>query len=705
VLISQIILTDFGKFKHLTCDFSPGLNLIKGPHEAGKSTLAEAVTAAIFADPSKEKEKLAGSVRWGETRGPVLEAVFDIEGTSYKMKKDFGEGLTRVDDGKAGASGIEAGNTGTMVSDLLGMPNQEIFRATACINQGEVCHIDESIEAIKDKLASLAAEGKEEETASTTFQRISDRIRRIAGEDGESGGEIGKVNSLIGELDYNVEKIERDIANLKKKRADLIQLETAYRNVKEDLSSKKELCQQASKYRETEEKVSQLGTELRDLEKKTQQARELSERLKSLQSRRSQVKNVNTEELEELEQIHSGLNHLAPKCSNLEEETNEAKADLDEYRTGIFSILLTGAGLAGGGFLAVAYFQGFLYLVFPYLWHAVGGAAGFFVIGSSMIISRKQHRAYLKRRYKKLAKKFETLSEEVSSRNKRLSEALTRLSVASIEDLKKHRWEFEQNEKQIETETSRYNEVLNGRTLADLETQSSELKKQLDGLIVDKEKLGSYSEGDTDLNRQNLIIDQMEERVKDLEKERTVLIHQIETAEGGAELRASYLERREKMKAQLAGMKREIEILKLTAGCIEEARQNVLTSKLEVLNNKTSLYLDELTSGRYSKVRFDESSLRFEVWSAEREAWLDPETSLSAGTVEQIYLAARLALADLVSEERNSILILDDPFAGYDKVRLENAMKILKDLSANHQIFLLTSQDHYDRWADSTIVL
>jgi len=73
--------------------------------------------------------------------------------------------------------------------------------------------------------------------------------------------------------------------------------------------------------------------------------------------------------------------------------------------------------------------------------------------------------------------------------------------------------------------------------------------------------------------------------------------------------------------------------------------------------------------------------------------------------VEQIYLAARLAISDLVSEEKNSILIFDDPFGNYDDKRLDNVMRVLKNLSADHQILLLTSQDHYDKWANNTISL
>ena len=152
-------------------------------------------------------------------------------------------------------------------------------------------------------------------------------------------------------------------------------------------------------------------------------------------------------------------------------------------------------------------------------------------------------------------------------------------------------------------------------------------------------------------------------------------------------------------------MKEEGEILGITKGCIDEARQNALKSKLEVLNGTTSDILNKLTSGRYTKVRFDKSSLKFEVWANDKQGWVDPETVLSSSTIDQIYLSARLALADLVSEHKNSIFIFDDPFSGYDEQRLDNVMKFLKNLAGEHQILLLTSHDHYDKWADATVNL
>jgi uncharacterized protein YhaN len=282
---------------------------------------------------------------------------------------------------------------------------------------------------------------------------------------------------------------------------------------------------------------------------------------------------------------------------------------------------------------------------------------------------------------------------------------LTKYSSASVDDLKRNLWQFEESEKQHKREKEIYDSLMGGGSPQDMEQRLSYLQQQLKMLFAEREILEANPMDDAEINRQELVINQFEERIKDLERERTVLQQHISTVEGGAELLASYMERKDELNAKSEELKREVAILKLTAACINEARQNVLISTLEVLNNKTSEILDKLTSGRYRNVQFDKSNLKFEVYLESKKEWVDPELVLSTGTVDQIYLAARLALAEIISGDRKSMMILDDPFANYDEDRLENAMKIIKELSADHQILLLTSQNHYDKWADSLITL
>lgn len=66
-----------------------------------------------------------------------------------------------------------------------------------------------------------------------------------------------------------------------------------------------------------------------------------------------------------------------------------------------------------------------------------------------------------------------------------------------------------------------------------------------------------------------------------------------------------------------------------------------------------------------------------------------PASRLSIGTIDQLYLSLRLAMAEDLSEEKMPI-ILDEAFAYYDEERLKNILKYIDQRFYEHQIILLT---------------
>ena len=79
-----------------------------------------------------------------------------------------------------------------------------------------------------------------------------------------------------------------------------------------------------------------------------------------------------------------------------------------------------------------------------------------------------------------------------------------------------------------------------------------------------------------------------------------------------------------------------------------------------------------------------------------------PEKVLSKGTVDQIYLALRLAMVQCLSETGESIpLLLDDPFANYDDSRLEHTLRLLSRLAVKNQVVLFTCREDVVRAAQS----
>ncbi len=100
----------------------------------------------------------------------------------------------------------------------------------------------------------------------------------------------------------------------------------------------------------------------------------------------------------------------------------------------------------------------------------------------------------------------------------------------------------------------------------------------------------------------------------------------------------------------------------------------------------------------------NEHDLTFRVWSAEAADWVSVQ-QLSRGTLDQIYLAARLGLVRQVTQEQRPTLIFDDPFVTFDDDRARRAAELLRDLAQDFQVLYLTTSDRYDSVADSVLEL
>ena len=100
-----------------------------------------------------------------------------------------------------------------------------------------------------------------------------------------------------------------------------------------------------------------------------------------------------------------------------------------------------------------------------------------------------------------------------------------------------------------------------------------------------------------------------------------------------------------------------------------------------------------MTDGRYDRLTIgDDLSLRA---GAQMEDTLREALWRSDGTVDQLYLALRLAVAEELLP--NGPLVLDDALVRFDDKRLEAAMEILKDEAKDRQVLLFTCHDRENR--------
>ena len=129
-----------------------------------------------------------------------------------------------------------------------------------------------------------------------------------------------------------------------------------------------------------------------------------------------------------------------------------------------------------------------------------------------------------------------------------------------------------------------------------------------------------------------------------------------------------------------------------------------MKSATRYLETKMVADIARVTEGRYRRVQVDDKTLDIRLHAPERGDWVDV-TSLSQGTLDLVYLVARIGLVRLVTGDRRPPLILDDPFVTLDDARASRALELLRDVARDFQVIYLTTSDRYDASADAVVPL
>lgn len=161
-------------------------------------------------------------------------------------------------------------------------------------------------------------------------------------------------------------------------------------------------------------------------------------------------------------------------------------------------------------------------------------------------------------------------------------------------------------------------------------------------------------------------------------------------------------EEHEAVAAQVAALEVELEATSYAMTLIEDIARDKHARIAPKLASRASQYFAQITAGRYSDVLISRDltiSVRIPQTNRMNEA---PEKTLSKGTVDQLYLALRLALVQSVSEIGEPVpMLLDDPFANYDDGRLARTMNLINDIAKINQVVLFTCREDVARAAEA----
>lgn len=140
---------------------------------------------------------------------------------------------------------------------------------------------------------------------------------------------------------------------------------------------------------------------------------------------------------------------------------------------------------------------------------------------------------------------------------------------------------------------------------------------------------------------------------------------------------------------RLAELEKTHRALLLAQQALDAALRELQRRFAPDITARAGSHLSRLTGGAYDRftiaedlaiqaARTDENTLRSALWRSE-------------GTGDQMYLALRLAVWEVLAADRP--IILDDALIRFDQTRMERAVDLLRDLSKERQILLFSCQD------------
>ena len=197
-----------------------------------------------------------------------------------------------------------------------------------------------------------------------------------------------------------------------------------------------------------------------------------------------------------------------------------------------------------------------------------------------------------------------------------------------------------------------------------------------------------FVNGDNEAARASRAVAEGQERIERLRERRAAAEGQVR-ALGDPMVVRSALETDAARRDALAA---QAQALELAVQTMEQADLALRERFSPVLAKKAAELFAVLTDGRYDEITLARDLSAKARRTGDAVGW--DTDYLSQGARDQLYLALRLAVCDLVLPvEQACPVILDDALAAFDRQRMERALDLLKSVAEKRQVLLFTCHE------------
>lgn len=632
------LTASFGKLEGESLELHEGLNVICAPNESGKSTWCAFIRAMLYGVDSSERQKaghLPDKLHYAPWSGAAMQGEMELSAggkdiTITRTTKLKSAPMREFSAVYTGTNVSVDGLDGSNAGEALTGASKEVFRRSAFVEQGSIA-VTGSPE-LEKRINAIVSTGDEgcSFSEADTQLRAWQRSRRY------------NTRGKLPELEKRMTETKNRLA----------ELDTA-------AAESERLTEQLEQSRETCKKLEEAVTEKRKTVR-----REALLKLHDIRSEITAASDAHEDAAQKRDGCRAALSGSLLGNRAPEEAESEVKADISkslelkaasEIKTNptipVVLIVLALALVAAAAFALPASFRLYGFIASGVLLVLAG------VLYAKLIRARSE--AHDAGRQRKLLLSKYKVSDELG------------VKVCFDEYMRLYD-EFtaaDEDEKRTARALSRIRlsqEAAEARTLQDLDfsagdNEAAQLKRELSTVQRNCDLLSAH-------------ISEIKGRIETL-GDPLVL---------GSELK--------NMESLHETMQAEFDAIALAVETLREADADIQSRFSPELGRLAAQYMSVVTGGRYESILINRdftarTRLAGDVVPRETEY-------LSAGTLDLMYLAVRLAVCTLaLPEDASCPLILDDTLVNLDAERTAQAMKLLGEIAKQRQVILFTCKE------------
>jgi uncharacterized protein YhaN len=713
---------NFGRLEKSVLELREGLNILKAPNESGKSTWCAFLSAMFYGINSRERDRtdfLSDKNRYAPWNGTAMSGRMDctaLDGLELTLIREtrrptspMGQFQARLPGGGA-VPDLTESNCG---ETLLGVP-KSVFEQSAFIRQSSL-GISSDAE-LQRRILSLVTTGEED----TSYIETSAALRRQLNR--RRHNRTGEIPALEAEYDETLRRIE----SLRKLQSALRDAALRTQTLESRESELMRDLEQCSRY--------EAALAQRTLRSAEETLRQAQKRASTLREKLEEDQIPENEAIGRLRGAIVNLGTMRKNTVHAEEIWNSAGSTLllaeAAVRESPFAgmsaedarqVALTPPKVSGHSAPALCVLLGglaaacliLLFLRPTSVWGGTlrYGLTAVLAAGSVLLSSRMRRRALRHARNAALRKRYGTedsikIAALADAYGQRIGEYESARDAASAAEaaLASLREMLSSSQQAILLEVRRFSPNIPDLAAADQALRECAVRRR-DLTLAESDAREALIRYET-LSRQTEAAPQISSETAPPPADRATLTRRLEgvrselaAARSAADRLSGQLTalgdpaeldaRAGELRRKLDVLGEEYDALALALEALEDANTTLQNRFSPALSRRAAEIFSELTDGRYTGVTLDRA-LRPSAQAAG-----DPIPRsflfLSAGAVDQLYLAIRLAICELVFPRENAVpIILDDALANFDDARCAAALRWLRREAERRQILLFT---------------